>query len=455
MGIPIGSVGPTQFVNAVIGGREYSGTVSDGFIGVGNVCYCAATGKVVNLSQDNNLPQDKRGWYRVRADKARGLDNSGISYTYSGTYDLSNREHAQYARIDIDNTNDPAYSGGGRVDFTVYWVAIGPLDPSCVPPNPGQPGTDYPWFDSDEWYSVTVSADPANGGSVYGGGVFTKNASCSVFAAPSTGWVFTGWTSSSGRSASTAAHTFTVTGDETWTAHFMRIPYTVSVAASPANGGTVSGGGTFNYGDHCTIIATPNPGKSFVRWESSDGTTRYGANTTFQVKGNVTWTAYFSDGVSIRIRIVRGPSLGRIDGRPSGCYYDRNATQPAPLTVIEDTDSSYIAEAPAGAFLTRLGAVFQIILNRPDVQCYLVKIIEGATPGDITGGPEWAVDPTDHRYFIYAVMDNAFSIYSSMLVVPSNGVDVEIYLRYKSTGELLYGSSGTLLHGSSGNPLYL
>ena len=123
--------------------------------------------------------------------------------------------------------------------------------------------------------------------------------------------------------------------------------------------------------------------------------------------------------------------------------------------MIEDTDSSYIAEAPAGAFLTRLGAVFQIILNRPDVQCYLVKIIEGATPGDITGGPEWAVDPTDHRYFIYAVMDNAFSIYSSMLVVPSNGVDVEIYLRYKSTGELLYGSSGTLLHGSSGNPLYL
>ena len=41
---------------------------------------------------------------------------------------------------------------------------------------------------------------------------------------------------------------------------------TVTVTADPADGGTVSGGGSFAYGDTCTLTATPNDGFEFYRW---------------------------------------------------------------------------------------------------------------------------------------------------------------------------------------------
>ena len=431
MGRPITATGLTLFVNANIGGREYSGTVTDGFFG--DVCRCIAHGELVNLTQANYLPQDQRGWYRICADKynINGKDHSGISYTYSGTYDLSNRESVQYAQINIDNTSDPAYSGGGRVDFTIYWAAIGPLDPSCVPPDPYHPGTDYPWFDSDEWYRVNVAASPADGGTVYGDGVFTKNASCNIVAVPKPGWAFTGWTSSRGETGSNASHTFTVSGDVTWTAHFYQIPYTVTVAASPADGGTVSGGGTFYYDIPCTITATPNSGKSFIRWEASDGSTADTATHTFRVKKNITWTAIFQDGWRVRVRIMRGTQLGYF---AAPTWWNTTARE------IENTPTSYIAVIDPRAF--QIGPdSFHIILNDASKsEIALVRVKKGYDPGDYT-----------EQNNLDRVVVNRGVRYS----LDFEGADVEIYLRYKSTGALLYGTSGALLHGKGGNPLYL
>ena len=36
--------------------------------------------------------------------------------------------------------------------------------------------------------------------------------------------------------------------------------YVISASASPSNGGTVSGAGTYNYGQTCTLSATPAAG---------------------------------------------------------------------------------------------------------------------------------------------------------------------------------------------------
>ena len=43
-------------------------------------------------------------------------------------------------------------------------------------------------------------------------------------------------------------------------------PVNISVTANPSNGGTVSGGGEFTFGETCTVIATPENGYTFTGW---------------------------------------------------------------------------------------------------------------------------------------------------------------------------------------------
>ena len=65
--------------------------------------------------------------------------------------------------------------------------------------------------------------------------------------------------------------------------------YTVTVKSSPAEGGTVSGGGSYESGKSATLKATPKTGYRFVKW-NDDVTTN---PRTITVTGNATYTAYF------------------------------------------------------------------------------------------------------------------------------------------------------------------
>lgn len=70
--------------------------------------------------------------------------------------------------------------------------------------------------------------------------------------------------------------------------------YTVSVTANPTNGGTVSGGGTYNQGTSCIVHATANTGYSFVNWTENGNHVSTNANYTFTVNGNRNLVANFS-----------------------------------------------------------------------------------------------------------------------------------------------------------------
>ena len=43
-------------------------------------------------------------------------------------------------------------------------------------------------------------------------------------------------------------------------------PVNITVSADPSNGGTVSGGGEYAFGETCTVTATPNSGYTFMGW---------------------------------------------------------------------------------------------------------------------------------------------------------------------------------------------
>ena len=143
-------------------------------------------------------------------------------------------------------------------------------------------------------YTISVSANPTNGGSVTGGGTYQQGQSCTVSATANSGFTFTNWTENGNVVSTNANYTFTVTGNRTLVANFTVQSYTISVSANPVLGGTVSGGGTYQQGQSCTVHATPNTGYTFTNWTENGNVVSTNANYTFTVTGNRTLVANFT-----------------------------------------------------------------------------------------------------------------------------------------------------------------
>lgn len=69
--------------------------------------------------------------------------------------------------------------------------------------------------------------------------------------------------------------------------------YMVSVSTSPADGGTVSGGGTYTENTSATVKAFANNGYHFVKWTENGSEVSAGASYTFTVTGSRSLTAVF------------------------------------------------------------------------------------------------------------------------------------------------------------------
>ena len=150
-------------------------------------------------------------------------------------------------------------------------------------------------FTAVQNYTITVSANPSNGGSATGGGTYQQGQQCTVIATPATGYAFTNWTENGNVVSTNANYTFTVSGNRTLVANFTPQEFTITVSANPNNGGTVTGGGTYTYGQTCTLGATANAGYIFMDW-TKDGqqvssTTPY----TFTVTESASYVANFQE----------------------------------------------------------------------------------------------------------------------------------------------------------------
>ena len=145
-------------------------------------------------------------------------------------------------------------------------------------------------------YTVNVSANPTNGGTVTGGGTYNQGQSCTVTASANAGFTFTNWTENGNVVSTNRSYTFTVTGNRTLVANFQAQPqnYTITVSANPTNGGTVSGGGTYQQGQSCTVSATANTGYTFTNWTENGNVVSTNANYTFTVTSNRTLVANFT-----------------------------------------------------------------------------------------------------------------------------------------------------------------
>ena len=144
--------------------------------------------------------------------------------------------------------------------------------------------------------------------------------------------------------------TFTVTSDSTFTATFAIDQHTITVESNDETMGTVSEGGTYDYGTEIQISATANEGYSFVAW--NDGNTDN--PRTITVTREATYTATFGTLYTI-IVLSADETMGTVseggvylegsqveisasanEGYGFVAWNDGNTDNPRTITVIED-----------------------------------------------------------------------------------------------------------------------
>ncbi|MBQ7562965.1 MAG: InlB B-repeat-containing protein [Lachnospiraceae bacterium] len=117
------------------------------------------------------------------------------------------------------------------------------------------------------YVTITAVSEDDRAGTVLGGGKISYGGKTTLSAKAKDGYVFTGWKEGDSIISNSASLELNnLTADRKITAKFARTSYSVSIAASPQTGGTVSGGGTFSLGSEVRISASPAQGYTFQSW---------------------------------------------------------------------------------------------------------------------------------------------------------------------------------------------
>lgn len=149
-------------------------------------------------------------------------------------------------------------------------------------------GTYVAYFGEQPTNYYEISTDSGKGnGTTTGDGIYQENSSVTLGATADPGYRFDHWNGGN----SMNPRVVTVTGNAAYSAYFVLEDYTVSTGASPSNGGSSYGGGTYHYGDETTLQAVPASGYYFAGW--SDGNNEN--PRTVSVTGNANYVAVFAE----------------------------------------------------------------------------------------------------------------------------------------------------------------
>jgi uncharacterized repeat protein (TIGR02543 family) len=144
---------------------------------------------------------------------------------------------------------------------------------------------------------VTLSSNPAAGGTTVGAGEFAQGAVTTVTATPNTGYTFTNWTSNGTVVSTSSSYQFTMAGNKALVANFTPVPpsqFAVVLSSNPAAGGTTTGPAPSNPGTAVTVTATPNKGYTFTNWTENGNVVSTSSSYPFTLTANRTLVANFT-----------------------------------------------------------------------------------------------------------------------------------------------------------------
>ena len=247
--------------------------------------------------------------------------------------------------------------------------------------------------DCNTYYYIDATANPSNGGTVTGSGTYQQGQQCTVSATPASNFTFLRWTENGSQVSTNANYTFTVTGNRTLVAQFQAQPqnYNISVSANPTNGGTVTGGGTYQQGQQCTVSATPASNFTFLRWTENGAQVSTDADYTFTVTGNRTLVAEFNEIIpEYTITVNADPTNGgEVSG---GGIYSLGATcvltaSPNPDFVFENwtRNDIVVSTSPSFDFEVTRNAEYVAHFVQDANHCTITAIADPFEGGAVSG----------------------------------------------------------------------
>ena len=243
------------------------------------------------FSYSNEMRNEWRAYYSDATWKAKLKDclNLGRPIYYVGTPN-SGSGHAfvcdGYANYDLFHLNW-GWSGSGNGYYALdAFIASGSAEyinnhHAILNIHPEGETTNY---------LINVSANNDEHGTVTGGGVFSHGSNVTLSATANSGYHFCYWEENGGIASTNPNYSFIANFNRNLMAVFAE-PFTITVTAT--EGGTVSGGGSFLYGQSCTVIATADDGYGFANWTKNGVVVSVDANYTFSVAGESLLIAHF------------------------------------------------------------------------------------------------------------------------------------------------------------------
>ena len=242
-----------------------------------------------------------------------------------------------------------------------------------------------------ENYNVNVMASPATGGTVTGGGEYAAGASCTVTATPAEGYTFVNWAENGTVLSTDPSYTFTVNENHTLVANFTVQSYTITLTANPTEGGTLTGGGTYNHGQYCTAVATEASGYTFVNWTEDGTEVSTDASYYFMVEGNRNLVANFTIN-SYTVTVAANPTEGgTVTGDGTFTYGDDctvSATEAEGYTFINWTENGSFVSSEL-TFTFTVEADRDLVANfstNPQPMHTITVIANPAEGGTVVGG---------------------------------------------------------------------
>ena len=172
-------------------------------------------------------------------------------------------------------------------------------------------------------YAITATANPAAGGVTTGAGTYDHGATATLTATANVGYTFINWTKDGEEVSNSSTYSFTVTEVSAFVANFEMNSYVITAEASPTEGGTVAGGGTYDHGTTATMTATANTGYHFANWTKDGTVVSTNATYSFAALENASFVAHFELN-SYVVTATANPTVGgTVTG--GGTYYHMEA----------------------------------------------------------------------------------------------------------------------------------
>jgi hypothetical protein len=159
-----------------------------------------------------------------------------------------------------------------------------------------------------------------------------------------------------------------------WT--FTTIPQ-LTVTASPAAGGTVTGAGLFAQGSSVTVTATPAVGFTFVNWTSGGTAVSVTPSYTFNMAGNMALVANFVPIVTFTVATSSNPAAG---GTTTGAG-SFNSGSSVTVTATPNAGFNFTSWTEGGVVVsTNASYTFNILANRTLAANFAAIVAPGLPP---------------------------------------------------------------------------